>query len=129
MQNINFSKRVYEKDVFLGCVHILKKMNSKVSKDGSYRIDTDKPITPEIPALLLKMGFEISIFLSEDNEIMSSLFIFGKGYEEGRIRTIGNEGLLNKETTEKYHKKVKEYMNSEECEDVLKRVERSFGLG
>lgn len=132
MQNINFSKQIYEKNVIKGCIHILKRMQSKVSEDQMYRINTDNTITPEIPALFLKMGFDLEIFLSDDGEILNSLFICcKKENREGIIKKISCSGPLYGEKQKKmiaeYEKAVKDYLQSAECDEVLKKIERSLG--
>ena len=132
MQNINFSKQIYEKNVIKGCIHILKRMQSKVSEDQIYRINTDTPITPEIPALLLKLGFDLEIFLSDNGEISNSLFIrCKKENREGKIKKISCSGPPYREKQKKmiaeYEKAVKDYLKSVECDEVLKKIERSLG--
>lgn len=128
MQNINFSKQIYQNNVFKGCIHIIKRMQSKVSEDQFYRIDTERTITPEIPALLLKMGFDLNIFLSDDGDISNSLLISCKNSNtKGHIKFIGVSGPPNSTKGEEYKKAVQNYLNSKECNEVLKRIERCLG--
>lgn len=132
MQNIIFSKQIYEKNVIKGCIHILKRMQSKVSEDQMYRINTYNPITPEIPALLLKLGFDLEIFLSDNGEINNSLFIrCKKENREGKIKKISCSGPpygeKQKKMSVEYEKKVKDYLQSAECNEVLEKIKRSLG--
>ena len=126
MQKINFSEQIYEQNVLLGCNDILKNMMSKASEDQRYRIVTDDPITPGIPAVLLKSGFDVEIFLSDDAEIANCLDIFcQKDIKNGEIRKIS--GTADDVMIEKYRKSVDEYINSEECKSVLKKIEKDLG--
>lgn len=128
MQNINFSKKIYQNNVFKGCVHILKRMQNKISEDQTYEVNTERPIAPEITAVLLKMGFDLDVFLSDRADLYSSIYISCKNNDtKGKIKSIMCTGEQNSPQKEKYKSEVKKYYNSKECDLLLKRVEKCLG--
>ena len=88
MEEIKLSNRFYEKNVLEGSKEILKQMDEKISKTGSYRISTEDFILPEILAVLLKIGNNLEIFLYDRGKcpVICQITIFNKkGNQDGEI--------------------------------------------
>lgn len=127
MQRINFSKHIYEINVYKGCIHILKRMENKIAEDGCYEITTYKPVLPEIVALLLKMGFDLDIYLSKSEDVLNVLKIYCKKEDLEGSTNVSYGHCFSRANCEEYMEKVHQYKKSRECEDVLKRLERELG--
>jgi len=126
MQNINFSKNIYQNNVLKGCVHIIKRMQSKISEDQTYEINTEKQVVPEIPAVLLKMGFDLEIFIIDDTRVLNSIYVYcRKDGKRGRIKSFS--APYNSGIEEKYRNEIKRYLDSRESDILISKIEKCLG--
>lgn len=131
MANINLSKRFYEKNVLEGCKEIFKKMDKKISKSGYYIINEDNLILPEILAVCLKAGYDLSIFLTDCGLCPTGcdVRIFNKkDNKEGEIIKISFDGPPNNrvEDSEAYKRQILEAKNSAECEKIINELNKIY---
>ena len=127
MEEIKLSERLYKKNVLEGSKEILKLMDEKISKTGSYEICTEDLILPEILAVLLKIGNNLDIFLYDRGKcpVECQVTIFNKkGNQDGEILYMSFDGPPGnrKEEMEEYKKQIIEAKDSEICKEVLKLI-------
>ena len=131
MANINLSKRFYEKNVLEGCKEIFKEMYSTTSKSGYYIINENNLILPEILAVCLKAGFNLSIFLNDFGSCPTgcNVKIFNKkDNKEGEILKISFSGPPNyrAKDSEAYKRQILEAKDSAECENIISELNKIY---
>lgn len=127
MEYIKLSKRFYENNVLEGSKEILKQMDKKISKTGSYKISEEGLILPEILAVLLKTGNDLDIFLYDRGKcpIGCQVTIFNKKEnKDGEILKISFDGPVGNRQAEleEYKKQIIEAKNSDICKTVLNEL-------
>lgn len=123
MQKISLSNEIYNKCVKENAKEILQKLSKAHPNDGTFEVSSSKPLLPELVAIILKAGFDMYLFVSDAADIRNQTEIYCKKENEiGVIRNLSFESGFNKKEASLYEEKIKNFLETEECEKILNEI-------
>jgi len=124
MQKINLSNAVYNKCIKENAKQILREISKGQPNDGTFEVNSSKPLLPEIVAIILKAGFDMYLFVSDDADILNHTEIYCK--KENEI------GVIQKYSTvgdfKNYKEQIITFLETEECEKILNEILEEISL-
>lgn len=123
MQKISLSNEIYNKCIKENAKVILQELSKAHPNDGTFEVSSSKSLLPELVAIILKAGFDMYLFVSDDANILNNAEIYCKKENEiGVIRQLCFESGFNKKDAALYEEKIKSFLEAEECKKILNEI-------